>query len=171
HIASVADECVREAKPIDVSPVFLWAGKEYGAKGLKVATTLFDAVQEDRQKSSLSRFRTVEWKDEADLNGLFFSENLATPHGEFFDQRFVDFLSHNFQSIDQINWRKFEGLTCEFFHRVGFYVEIGKGRNDDSVDARIWKKGKSAKKPPLILVQCKRQKEKVDKVVVKALHA
>jgi restriction system protein len=83
----------------------------------------------------------------------------------------VDFLSHNFQSIDQINWRKFEGLTCEFFHRVGLDVKIGKGRNDDSIDARIWAKGKSATKPPLILVQCKRQKDKVEKVVVKALYA
>jgi restriction system protein len=50
-------------------------------------------------------------------------------------------------------------------------VEIGKGRDDDSVDARIWYKTKSENRPPLILVQCKREKEAVGKVVVKALYA
>ena len=140
-------------------------------EGAAMALLICEGLNEDMHKSSLGQFRRMEWEDVADLVGLFESEKLETPHGEFFDQRFVDFLSHNFQSIDQINWRKFEGLTCEFFHRVGLDVKIGKGRNDDSIDARIWAKGKSATKPPLILVQCKRQKDKVEKVVVKALYA
>jgi restriction system protein len=136
-----------------------------------MALVMLQGLNEDLHKSSLTQIRRIAWQDVTELAELFESEKLETPHGEFFDQRFVDFLSHNFQSIDQINWRKFEGLTCEFFHRIGLDVEIGKGRNDESVDARIWAKGKRTKKPPLILVQCKRQKDKVGKVVVKALYA
>jgi restriction system protein len=102
---------------------------------------------------------------------LFTSESLQTLHGTYFDQRFVDYLSRDFGSIDKINWRKFEGLTCEFFNKLGFHVEIGKGRDDDNVDARIWRVAQDAMWPPLILVQCKREKQEVGKVVVKALYA
>jgi restriction system protein len=96
---------------------------------------------------------------------------LDTYYGKFFDQRFIDYLNRNFDSIDQINWRKFEALVCEFFHREGFYVEIGAGRNDDNIDGRIWPKEEDKTFPPTILVQCKREKEKVGKIVVKVLWA
>jgi restriction system protein len=39
------------------------------------------------------------------------------------------------------------------------------------VDARVWAKGEDPQTPPAILVQCKRQKSQVGKVVVKALYA
>lgn len=116
----------------------------------------------------MSLFRETEWRDVTQLNELFSSENLATLHGTYFDQRFVDFLSRNFASIDQINWRKFEGLTCEFFDQIGFHVEIGEGRDDDNIDARVWARPENVEGPPLIMVQCKREKQKVEKVVVKA---
>jgi restriction system protein len=157
--------------PIDLNKFVERAKSQHGTKGECVALIIVDCVVADMHKSFLGNMRRTEWRDVADLEALFRSEKLRTPHGEFFDQRFVDFLSHNFSAIKKINWRKFEGLTCEFFHRVGFFVEIGKGRNDDSVDARIWQKGKVKNKPPLILVQCKREKEAVGKVVVKALYA
>jgi restriction system protein len=158
-------------KAIDPIPFFNWAKDECGMEGAAMALAMFTGLNEDLHKSSMSQFRRFEWSDVTELEELFKSEKLETLHGEFFDQRFVDFLSQNFQSISQINWRKFEGLTCEFFHRIGFEVEIGKGRNDESVDARVWARGKRAGNPPLILVQCKRQKDSVEKVVVKALYA
>ena len=158
-------------KAIDPTPFCEWARAQHGIDGALMALEMLEGLNEDLHKSSFAKIRSVEWKDVAELAELFDSEKLGTLHGEFFDQRFVDFLSHNFHSIDKVNWRKFEGLTCEFFHRAGLEVEIGKGRNDESIDARIWKKGKRGKKPPLILVQCKRQKDKVEKVVVKALYA
>jgi restriction system protein len=157
--------------PIDLNEFVNRAKAKHGMKGEYVALIITDCVVADMHKSFLGNMRRTEWKDVADLEALFQSEKLETPHGEFFDQRYVDFLSHNFKAIDKINWRKFEGMTCEFFHRLGLHVEIGKGRDDDSVDARIWQKGKAKHKPPLILVQCKREKEAVGKVVVKALYA
>ncbi|MBL0352531.1 MAG: restriction endonuclease [Candidatus Dechloromonas phosphoritropha] len=115
--------------------------------------------------------RQVAWKDTVDLKGLFSSESLDATHGTFFDQRFIDYLSANFDRIDNINWRKFEGLAAEFFVRSGYTVDVGPGRNDGGVDIRAWNLGATPTEPPLILIQCKRQKEKVGKTVVKALWA
>ncbi len=169
--AAEVEATVQGTKSINPKPFVERARKNYGKTGAAMALAMVQGFNEDLHKSSLSDFRGVEWSDVADLKDLFRSEKLETHHGEFFDQRFVDYLSHNFNSIDAINWRKFEGLTCEFFYRLGLDVEIGKGRDDDSVDARIWTKTKKKQQSPLILVQCKREKAKVGKVVVKALHA
>ena len=160
-----------DAGPIDLTVFVEQAKVIHGVEGQAVELVIAECVVEDMHKSSLGAFRQIQWNDTVGLADLFASEKLSTIHGEFFDQRFVDYLSHNFDSIDKINWRKFEGLTCEFFHRAGLRVEIGRGRNDDSVDARIWANKEDAKQPPLILVQCKRQKDTVEKVVVKALHS
>jgi restriction system protein len=102
------------------------------------------------------------------LKELFDSEGLSPKHGEFVDQRFIAYLNRDFTSIDRINWRKFEGLAAELFARAGFHVEVGPGRNDDGVDVRVWPDQGTASGPPALLVQCKRQKEHVDKIVVKA---
>jgi restriction system protein len=96
---------------------------------------------------------------------------LETSYGDFIDQRFIDYLERNFGAIDRINWRKFEALTCEFFQREGYHVEIAEGRDDGGIDARVWPDKESLADPPAILVQCKRQKAKVGKTVVKALWA
>ena len=50
-----------------------------------------------------------------------------------------------------------------------YEVELGSGRNDDNVDIRAWADGSVG--PPTILIQCKREKNKVGKVVVNALYA
>lgn len=71
--------------------------------------------------------------------------------------------------LSDVHWRKFEKLTAEFFHREGYQVELGPGSNDDGVDIRIWRPDQKIEDYPHILVQCKRQKEKVDKVTIKAL--
>ena len=73
--------------------------------------------------------------------------------------------------MGEINWRKFEALTCEYFKKQGYHVEIGRGRNDGGIDARVWKFKEDKGNPPMIIIQCKRQKSKIEKVVVKALWA
>lgn len=102
---------------------------------------------------------------------LFRSEDLGTLHGHFFDQRFIDYLQANFERLGDIHWRKFEGLAGEFFEREGFTVDIGPGRNDDGVDLRIYPRDAEPERPPLIIVQCKRQKEKIGKTLLKSVYA
>ncbi len=70
-----------------------------------------------------------------------------------------------------MHWRKFEQLTAEFYERAGYKVELGPGGNDDGVDARIWLPDAPEGAEPLGIVQCKRQRDKVEKVVVKGLAA
>jgi restriction system protein len=147
------------------------AFKTHGALGFKVAMELLQDMTLQMHRSPWSPFRRKEWKDVTDLDDLFQSESLETPHGSFFDQRFIDYLDRNYSDISSINWRKFEALVCEFFERQGMYVEIGPGRDDDGVDARIWPRRSERGLPPLTIVQCKRERAKVSKVVIKALWA
>jgi restriction system protein len=138
---------------------------------LDVLKTILDGFLMAGHMSMTSPSRLIDWKDTKELKELFDSESLSTHYGNFIDQRFIDYLHRNFTRIDNMNWRKFEGLVGEFFSREGYYVEIGPGRNDGSIDARVWPKEDDKTNPPLILIQCKRQKQKVEKVVVKALWA
>src|SRR5262249_49455769 len=118
-----------------------------------------------------SSLRRIEWREIRDLDDLFQSEKLRAEYGKFFDQRFVNYLHKNFNRIDSIHWRQFEGLAAEYFDRLGYTVELGPGRNDEGVDIRLWDKDSNTGGPPLVLVQCKRQKSKIEKVVIKALWA
>lgn len=70
-----------------------------------------------------------------------------------------------------IHWRQFERLVAEYLHRQGYAVQLGPGSNDDGVDIRMWPSEPESGGPPLLIVQCKRQRQKVEKVVVKALWA
>jgi len=129
-------------------------------------------VAERLYQSPFNSIRRVEWHDIRELDELFASEKLESPHGEYFDQRFVNFLAENFDDIDNINWRQFEGLAPEFFGRLGFEVKIGPGRADDGVDIRLWPTEAAASNlPATVLVQCKRERRKISKTVVKALWA
>jgi restriction system protein len=103
----------------------------------------------------------------AELKNLFESESLETQYGRFLDQRYIDYLAQNL--VGEINWRKFEGLTAEFFAREGYHVDLGPGRSDDGIDVRLWRDKNDG--PPTLLVQCKRQQAKIDKMVVKSLCA
>jgi restriction system protein len=105
------------------------------------------------------------------LGDLFQSETLPSDDDRFFDQRFVDYLDRNPEALLKMNWRQFEGLAAEWFQRQGYSVEIGPGRNDGGVDLRLWKDDLSQSGPPTVIVQCKRHKEKVDRVTVKALYS
>jgi len=156
---------------IDPSPFMRRCFDEHGKLGLDIANDLITSYAIQLEIKS-SHFPSVyEWKDVAELEDLFRSEGLQTLYGRFFDQRYIDYLHRNFDDIDRINWRKFEGLTGEYFDRQGFLVEVGPGRNDDGVDVRIWPADGSPESPPAIIIQCKRQKDSVSKVTVKSLYA
>ena len=143
----------------------------YGSVGLNIAKTFLKEIDLYRHKDVFLNFRRVEWRDIRKLSELFESESLNTYYGTFFDQRFIDYLHQNFDDIDNINWRKFEGLTAEFFDRKGFNVNLGKGRKDGGIDIRVWPKKRIEGAPPLILVQCKRVKQSIGEGVVKMLYA
>ena len=148
-----------------VSKVF---GK-HGMDGIGLLTKIFMGMNESLNASPWSQMRQVEWEDSIDLKDLFESERLNASYGSFFDQRYVDFLHRNFERIDSVHWRKFEQLTAEFLERAGYEVALGPGRGDDGVDVRAWRKDR--REAPHIVVQCKRQKDAVPKVVLKALYA
>lgn len=157
---------------IDPSGFIEESAASHGEAGREVAALLVVSVNEKLVQSPFNSIRRVEWKDIRELDELFASERLASPHGEYFDQRFVNFLAENFDEIDQINWRQFEGLAAEFFGRLGFSVRLGPGRGDDGVDIRLWPSDAAAEElPAAILVQCKRERRKISKTVVKALWA
>ena len=120
-------------------------------------------------RSPWLKVRSVEWKNMRPMVELFNSEEIESFYGKFFDQRFIDFLSANSEILKEIHWRQFEGLVAEFLHRCGYIVRIGKGRNDDGIDIRAW--SESTARPAQILIQCKRQKDKVEKTIVKSLWA
>ncbi len=143
-----------------------------GIIGMNIAIDIIEIMIRDQEISPwYSQVRRVEWKDTAKLDELFESESLKTYYGSFIDQRYIDFLANNLDDIGEINWRKFEGLTGEFFKKKGYEVCLGKGRNDGGIDVRVWKNKEDKENPPLILIQCKRQKSKVKIEIVKALWA
>lgn len=161
----------QNAKSVDPTPFLERAKGKHGIVGGLIALRMIDDIGEFFHRNPWSRMRSIAWKDTKQLAELFESESLSTLYGKFFDQRFIYYLYRNFDDIDRINWRKFEGLAGEFFERSGFRVDMGPGRNDGSIDIRVWPRESDAALPPVILVQCKRVKKKVDKVVVKALWA
>lgn len=145
--------------------------EKYGETGLDILNDIISSIQFVSHISPWTNYRFINWKNVIELNDLFASEKLMPTYGEYIDQRFIDYLYNNFSDIDKINWRKFEQFTAEYFHRLGYKVKLGKGRNDGGIDIRIWECDNSLDDPKLVLIQCKREKRKVGKVVVKALWA
>lgn len=165
------DIATQNEEPADLTPFLEKATKSLDSDGVRMALELIQETMIFHQQSPWSTFRHIEWTDTLQLKELFDSEGLAPTHGEFVDQRFIAYLNREFESIDKINWRKFEGIAAEFFSKAGFRVEIGPGRNDDGVDVRVWPEPATAAGPPALLVQCKRRRDQVSKVVVKGLWA
>ena len=158
------------AKLLDPMPFITRAFNDFGQEGFEIADSIICSLNAAVLLSPWGSVREIEWTNEIELKDLFDSEGLNSSYGKFFDQRYIDFLHQNFPRIDSINWRKFEYLTGEFLDRQGFHVEMGKGRGDDGVDVRAWLKDQE-EDGPQIIVQCKRQRNAVPKVVLKALYA
>jgi restriction system protein len=168
---TLANPDLKRGDRIDPSPFMLKCLKKHGRLGFEISNDLIINYAIQLEIKSWHVPTISEWTDIAELNDLFFSEGLASQCGQFFDQRYIDYLHRNFDDIDRINWRKFEGLTAEYFDRQGFRVDVGPGRNDDGIDVRVWPSTDSLDSPPAIIVQCKRQKQSIEKVIVKSLYA
>lgn len=169
---SASVEAPTPSAGIDPTPFLQSADHTYGDVGLEIATELLMLVNAQLFQNPFNSMRRTAWSDIRQLDELFHSELLETSQGEYFDQRFIDFLAANFEDIDRINWRQFEGLAAEFFGRLGFGVALGPGRNDNGVDIRLWPSaGVPLDEPAAVLVQCKRERRAISKGVVKALWA
>jgi restriction system protein len=160
------------SRTIDPTPFIMASLDKYGGEGGKLALERLEVLDRGMSLNPHSTFRAVDWDEPLALNRLFSGTSKGAPAGgKFIDQRFVNYLSNNPDRLPQMHWRKFEELTAEFFYREGFEVKLGPGSNDDGVDVRVWKQGAAPTEAPLCLVQCKRQKEKIGRVIVKGLYA
>ncbi len=148
------------------------AAQKYGKAGLDMAFERLEVLDKAFNISPHTGQRYTEWRNIETLESLFAGGSGSPEFGKFLDQRFINYLHANNNRIQDMHWRKFEELTAEFFHRDGYNVELGPGRNDDGVYVRVWKPEQSVDvEPPHIIIQCKRQKKKIEKVVVKGLYA
>lgn len=164
--------CQNGKTSLDPTSLLMEARKTLGHKGMKAMWEMIETHERVRRLSPHSGGRWVEWKDVIPLDGLFSRSSDKAAHGEFIDQRMIDFLSTNSDQLFNMHWRKFEELVAEYFYRQGCKVELGPGQNDDGVDIRVWTPLQSdSVASQLHLIQCKRQKAKVEKVVVKGLYS
>jgi len=165
-------EAIRSGtKKLDPRPFIRACAGKYGRLGIEMAMERIDILDKAMHMNPHTQFRYTNWETEIQLAALFKGATADPEKGRFIDQRYIDYLSVNEASLSEMHWRKFEELTAEFYHREGYEVELGPGTNDDGVDVRVWQAGKRIEENPHILIQCKRQKAKVEKVIVKGLHA
>lgn len=157
-------------QPTDPAVVLAEIQNIFGVAGVRVATEMYEIVNRGVRMSP-HRGIGKEWINPLQLNGLFKGTDQQPEKGRFIDQRYIDYLSNNQDRIGDIHWRQFEKLTAEFYERDGYKVDLGPGSGDDGVDVRVWKPDASPGDSPLCVVQCKRQKDKIEKIVVKGLHA
>lgn len=146
---------------------------DLGVEALEIAHRLVTLTKESEEASPWDWLsaRVNEWKSPIDLKQLFESESLDAMYGKFLDQRYINYLANNTDKLSTMHWRKFEALTAEYFERKGYKVQIGSGRNDGGIDVRVWSGDSEFNQPPVQLIQCKRTKTKIDKVLVKSLWA
>lgn len=144
-----------------------------GVEALEIARRLVSLTKASEEASPWDWLsaRVTEWHSSIELKELFESESLEAMYGNFLDQRYINYLASNSEKLSTMHWRKFEALTAEYFERKGYKVQIGEGRNDGGIDVRVWSKNSKCDEPPVQLIQCKRTKSKIDKVLVKSLWA
>jgi restriction system protein len=157
-----------DSQPKDGSKLF---GKEYLDKCKKKSNIHYalgiEALHDldiHLKHSHFSLDRYNNWHEVIELKSLFNFKKLQSMKEAFFDQQLVNYLSNNFEKIHEIHWRQFEFLIAEFFKKMNFRVEIGKGTNDGGIDIKASPKNEEG----LILIQCKKYKEKVKELYVKA---
>jgi restriction system protein len=162
----------RERSPEELQRFIDSMAVAHGTPGAEIAESLVNASPTNgRDVDPFQSLGRSTWSDVRDLEELFHSERLRSPHGTYFDERFANFLAANFDAIDDIHWRQLEGLAAEHFKREGFDVELGPGRGDGGVDIRLRPQDASPNGPAAVLVQCKRQRTRISNTVVKALWA
>ncbi|RNG17864.1 restriction endonuclease [Streptomyces botrytidirepellens] len=159
----------RGSNTLDPRPLVEEVKQRWGPKGALIALRLMQSISARVIASPWSQVRRAEYASRLELRDLFTSEQLPLPLGVFFDQRFIDYLEANISELGRMHWRQFEGLVAERLRQEGLRVELGPGRADEGVDVRAWDLEADEDAPAVLLVQCKRTKSKVDRVVVKAL--
>jgi len=166
------EKTVKEgSKYLDPSQIIERCATEFGRSGIDMAMEQIEGLDHHMRISPHTLVRYDEWANTLELAGLFAGTLEAPEKGVFIDQRFINYLSNNDHRLGEMHWRKFEELTAEYFEREGFRVEIGPGTNDDGVDVRLWKPETTEDAKPTCLIQCKRQKAKIEKVIIKGLAA
>lgn len=156
-------------KSLNPEGMMVRAFKEHGEFGLQVVMEHLDVMERARTLSPHSLGRSIEWESPLPLTSLF-KGNVKEPEGgKFIDQRFIDYLNANQEKLGAMHWREFEKLTAEFYAREGYKVDLGPGSGDGGVDVRVWNES-DVSDTPLCIVQCKRQKDKVEQVIVKGLY-
>lgn len=98
----------------DPTPFLSTLKAEVGVSGVLVGLRAMELLNARLMVSPWAKVRRRKWSDVIDLKDLFVSEDVQATYGEFFDQRFIDFLAQNFAEVDRVNWRKFEALTAEW---------------------------------------------------------
>ena len=169
--AMMAETKAKGTKLLDPRPYLEACVKMHGRLGLELGAEQIEVLHRSLTLNPHSASRSTEWRGKLALRALFAGTSQSPERGRHIDQRFVDYLSRNPEKMPEMHWRKFEQLAAEFFDREGYKVELGPGSNDDGVDVRVWKPGDNPLENPLCLIQCKRQKSKVERVVVKGLQA
>jgi restriction system protein len=157
-------------KPTDPNAILPEVERMFGVPGVKIAIEMYEIIIRGIRMNP-HRGIGSQWIDSLELKGLFKGTDQQPEKGRFIDQRYIDYLSNNQDRIGDMHWRQFEKLTAEFYERDGYKVDLGPGSGDDGVDVRVWKPDANPVDSPLCIVQCKRQKDKIEKVVVKGLHA
>lgn len=157
----------------DEDQYYRYIQSQFGSEALLIARRLVELTKDSEEASPWEWLsaRVLDWESPIELRGLFESESLDAMYGRFIDQRYLNYLSINNEKLGSMHWRKFEALTAEYFERKGYKVEIGSGRNDGGIDVRVWNPDANASDSPVQLIQCKRTKSKIDKVLVKSLWA
>lgn len=158
-------------KTPDLSPFISQVKENCGDFGVEIALKLAQGLVDTSILLPMNSNNFDDWYETKDLETLFNKENDVPENGKFIDQRFINYLAKQPQNISGMHWRNFEKLTAEYFERHGFIVDLGPGRNDDGIDIRVWKQLDYDGKPPTAIIQCKRIKQKVNKVTVKGLYA
>lgn len=170
---SLINEALKSgAKLLDPTPFVRAAFDKYGRVGAELAMERIEVMDQGMRLSPHSGVRYTEWDNIEELKSLFEGGSGSPEEGKFIDQRFINYLHANQEKLTEMHWRKFEELTAEYFYRQGFTVDLGPGSGDDGVDVRVWKEGQDENEdPPHMIIQCKRQKKKIEKVVIKGLYA
>jgi restriction system protein len=160
------------SKLLNPTPFILAAHEKYGRVGADMAIERIEIMDQGMRLSPHSGIRYTDWSNIEALNSLFKGGAGSPEEGKFIDQRFINYLHANQEKLTDMHWRKFEELTAEYFDRQGFTVELGPGSGDDGVDVRVWKENQDENEDaPHIIIQCKRQKKKIEKVIIKGLYS
>ncbi|WP_078870885.1 restriction endonuclease [Streptomyces caatingaensis] len=161
---------ITRVEPARARELISEAQRKHGAELRKAVSDTIEEMNFRVSRNLVIPSDERRWPDVIELAELFESESVTASCGRFFDQRFVNYLANNYEEIGSVNWRKFEALVAEYFHRAGYEVQLGAGRNDNGVDVRVWESGTGIdESPPTVIIQCKREKRKISKVVIKAL--